>query len=218
MDYTPIFARLGILSTMVAEIAIKLFALVDSIVELYLSTVVKPFLSLHEKFYSAFNAVLRKLLDDNRSKIADWFTANFITYVRTVMVIPTLLFLAWGHRILPSFIVILVDFADFLDGVVARYWVDIKKEREKEDTGKDKCASRPTSPTSDDDSFGECVVSFFCASHLRHLASEPRLMRFLLHIIFPLTRDCNYRVPPGAYLVAGVPLESHLWRIRRCCM
>lgn len=135
------------------EIAIKLFALVDSIVELYLGTVIKPFLSLHEKFYSALNKTLRKLLDDNKSKIADWFTANFITYARTVLVVPTLLLLAWGHTLLPSFIVILVDFGDFLDGVVARYWVDIKQERELEEASKDKGSSRPTSPTSDDDSF-----------------------------------------------------------------
>lgn len=139
---------------MVIEIFIKLFALVDSIVELYLGTVIKPFLSLHETFYAALNKTLRKLLDDNKSKIADWFTANFITYARTVLVVPTLLLLAWGHTFLPSFIVVLVDFGDFLDGVVARYWVDIKKEREQEEASKDKGGSRPTSPTSDDDSFG----------------------------------------------------------------
>lgn len=138
----------------VAEIALKLFALVDSIVELYLSSVVKPFVSLHEKFYSGLNKVLRKLLDDNKSKIPDWFTANFITYLRTGFVIPTLLLLAWGHSLVPSLIVILVDFGDFLDGVVARYWVDVKKEREKEEASKDKGSSRPVSPTSDDDSFG----------------------------------------------------------------
>lgn len=138
------------------EIAIKLFALVDSIVELYLGTVIKPFLTIHEKFYSAMNKTLRKLLDDNKPMIADWFTANFITYARTVLVVPTLLLLAWGHTILPSFIVILVDFGDFLDGVVARFWVDVKKERqEKQAASEDeKAPSRPVSPTSDDGSFG----------------------------------------------------------------
>jgi hypothetical protein len=142
---------------MFLEIAIKLFALVDSIVELYLGTIIKPFLSLHERFYSALNQTLRKLLDDNQSKIADWFTANFITYARTVLVVPTLLLLAWGHTLLPSILVVLVDFGDFLDGVVARYWIDVKKERELEEASKDKgssSSSRPTSPTSDVDSFG----------------------------------------------------------------
>ncbi len=144
------------MSIMVPEIAIKLFSLVDSIVELYLGTVISPFLSLHEKFYSSLNTTLRKLLDDNKSKIADWFTANFITYARTILVVPTLLLLALGHTLLPSFIVILVDFGDFLDGVVARYWVDLKKEREQEKAAanKEKGSSRPTSPAPDDDSFG----------------------------------------------------------------
>ena len=151
----------------VLEIAIKLFALVDSIVELYLGTVIKPFLILHESFYSAFNKVLRKLLDDNKSKIADWFSANFITYGRTVLVVPTLLLLAWGHTLLPSFIVILVDFGDFLDGVVARYWVDIRKQREQEEASKDKSSSsRPTSPALDDDSFGVYPSNFvFLSRH-----------------------------------------------------
>jgi CDP-alcohol phosphatidyltransferase len=146
---------------MLDEIIVKLFALVDSVVELYLGTIIKPFLRFHETFYSALNKTLRNVLDDNKSKIADWFTANFITYARTLLVVPTLLLLAWGHTFLPSFIVILVDFGDFLDGVVARYWSDIKKEREKEEASKDK-GSRPTTPTADDDSFGACDALLRC--------------------------------------------------------
>lgn len=159
---------------MVAEIAIKLFSLVDSIVELYLGTVIKPFLSLHEKFYSSFNTTLRKLLDDNKSQIADWFTANFITYARTVLVVPTLLLLALGHTFLPSIIVILVDFGDFLDGVVARYWVDVQKEREQEESAahKDKGSSRPTSPLSDDDSFGTLFIAYCFSDETRHFSTD----------------------------------------------
>jgi CDP-alcohol phosphatidyltransferase len=138
---------------MVDEIVLKLFALVDSIVELYLGTIIQPFLRRHETFYAALNKTLRRLLDDNKAKIADWFTANFITYARTVLVIPTVVLLAWGHTILPSLIVVFVDFGDFLDGVVARYWIDIKKDREVEEPSKD-LGSRPTSPTPEDDSFG----------------------------------------------------------------
>ena len=132
--------------------------LVDAIVELFLSNVIKPFLKLHEKFYSALNATLRSLLDNNKDRIPDWFTANFITYARTVLVIPCILLLSWGHTVLPSVIVILVDFGDFLDGVVARYWVDVKKEQEAELSKKGgKPRSRSVSPVnSDDDSFGKC--------------------------------------------------------------
>ena len=138
------------------DLIFKLLALIDSVVELYLAKLIKPFLQFHEKFYNALNKVLRQVLDDNKSKIPDWFTANFITYLRTVLIIPTLLFLAWQYTILPSFIVILVDFGDFLDGVVARYWVDIKKQREEELARKEKkSSSGSSSPThSDDESFG----------------------------------------------------------------
>jgi hypothetical protein len=141
-------------------ILFKLFALIDSIVELYLGKVIKPFLSLHETFYTALNRTLRKILDDNASKIPTWFTANFITYARTVLVVPTLLLLAWDCTWLPSFIVILVDFGDFLDGVVARFWVDTKAAEEANNKDKDKSTrDRAPSPTqSDDDSFGTCFL------------------------------------------------------------
>jgi len=132
--------------------------LVDVIVELFLGNVIKPFLKLHEKAYGALNATLRSLLDNNKDHIPDWFTANFITYARTVLVIPCILLLSWGHTVLPSVIVILVDFGDFLDGVVARYWVDIKKEQQEEALSKKdgKPRSRSVSPVnSDDDSFGK---------------------------------------------------------------
>jgi hypothetical protein len=55
-----------------------------------------------------------------------------------------------------------VDFGDFLDGVVARFWIDIKKDikldikkvGEEAPASKDKVSS-PSSPTnSDDESFG----------------------------------------------------------------
>jgi hypothetical protein len=127
----------------------------DQLVEVYLLKVVKPFLEWHEKFYSAMNNALRAILDKNKSKIPDWFTANFITYLRTVFVIPTLLLLAWGHHLLPSLIVILVDFGDFLDGVVARFWVDEKKKREEAHSKKDKSSSSVSPNLSDDESFGK---------------------------------------------------------------
>jgi len=134
------------------------FDLVDAVVEIYLRSVIKPFLSLHETFYSSLNQVLRKLLDDYERHIPVWFTANFITYVRTILVLPTLLLLAWGHTILPAIIIVSVDFGDFLDGVVARYWVDVRKKQAAAADSKDKRSASPTG--SDHDSFGtytECI-------------------------------------------------------------
>lgn len=140
---------------MLEDTIIKLFALIDSVVELYLGTFIKPFLSLHETFYDALNKTLRKLLDDNRGTIPDWFTANFITYARTVLVVPTLLVLAWDYTFLPSFLVIFVDFGDFLDGVVARFWIDIRNEIEEKLSEKEKAPS----PTNSDDESYEVVTT-----------------------------------------------------------
>lgn len=40
------------------------------------------------------------------------------------MVIPCIMLMVHGHTLLPSLIILGVDFGDFLDGVVARYWLD----------------------------------------------------------------------------------------------
>lgn len=114
------------------------FDLVDGIVEFYLTSAIKPFVKFHETFYNGLNKTLRKLLDDNRRKIPDWFTANFITYARTALTIPTILLLAGGYVFIPAFLVLFVDFNDFLDGVVARFWVDIKMKKEAAAQSKDK--------------------------------------------------------------------------------
>jgi len=133
--------------------------LVDAVVELYLRSVIRPFLKWHEVFYAALNKVLRQALD--RHRVPQHFTANFITYARTVLVFPTIVLLAWGHQVGPAILVILVDMGDFLDGVVARYWVDqANKEKEESSNHKSDDAdnttnkSRSSSPSSDKDSFG----------------------------------------------------------------
>lgn len=110
------------------SILAPVFEITNALVEFYLAHIIKPFLTYHEKFYSFLNTFLRRdVLDKHSDAIPEWFTANFITYARTVLVVPCLLLLAWGHLVLPAFIVIAVDLGDFLDGVVARYWVDMKK-------------------------------------------------------------------------------------------
>lgn len=109
-----------------------LFDIFNYFIEVYLTHIIKPFLTLHETFYSWLNATIRSILDDKSEHIPTWFSANFITYIRTIFVVPCVLLMVNGHVLLPSLIVILVDFGDFLDGVVARFWVDIKKEEDME--------------------------------------------------------------------------------------
>lgn len=109
-----------------------LLDIMNYFVELYLLRAIKPFLSYHETFYSYLNNTIRSILDDNSDKIPKWFTANFITYVRTILVIPCVMLLVNDYFFLPSFIVLVVDFGDFVDGVVARYWEDLNNKEDLE--------------------------------------------------------------------------------------
>jgi len=126
-----------------------LLSIINFIVELYLSSVIKAFLCFHDKFYSWLNTTIRNLLDENSDKIPKWFTANFITYARTWLVVPCVILMTKGFVVVPSLILIAVDFGDFLDGVVARYWVERKeieavgKEIDDNDT-KDKPTLEPS--------------------------------------------------------------------------
>lgn len=101
-----------------------IFDCINSSIELYLEHLISPFLTYHAKFYSSLNFFLRSLLDE--FGIPVWCTANFITYCRTWLILPCLILLAKGYNVIPFAIVVFVDFNDFLDGVVARYWMDNK--------------------------------------------------------------------------------------------
>ena len=135
---------------------LELLSMFDGVIELYLSKFIAPFLKYHEIFYTQLNVVLRKFMDDNKEKIPDWFTANFITYARTVLVMPRIIFMSWGWYLIPSLIVILVDFGDFLDGVAARYWIDVLRDRQEALYKKeDRKPTQSISPAASDNSFGE---------------------------------------------------------------
>ncbi|GMH90207.1 hypothetical protein TL16_g11696 [Triparma laevis f. inornata] len=109
-------------------------------------------LGVHTKFYNKLNAVLMKWLKS--SPPPEYFTANFITYGRTMLLYPALFF--WwcvggadgGGRffsLIVAMIVVLVDFGDFLDGVLARYWIEQKKKtKQNEDKNKNKSSPNPT--------------------------------------------------------------------------
>lgn len=161
----------------------SVFQLVDAVVELYLGSVIKPFVSVHETFYAGLNLVLRKVLDDHAAQVPAWFTANFVTYFRTALVIPTLLFLAWDCHWLAAVFVVVVDLGDFLDGVVARFWVDERKKRpppsEGSSTSRGETVVGSHSPTnSDDESFGA-----FASGGVWHLRT-PRIVRVALTFVF----------------------------------
>jgi phosphatidylglycerophosphate synthase len=137
-------SRRRLVTTNMTEAGLRtaIFHLLNSIVEIYLANIIKPFLVLHEKFYNALNTTLRTVLDNHSSQIPKWFTANFITYARTCLVIPCIYLINKGHTVIPSLIIFGVDFGDFLDGVVARFWIDQKEiesiAQDADAEGKDK--------------------------------------------------------------------------------
>jgi hypothetical protein len=146
----------------------KTLDLLDRATELCLGFVFQPHVVKHydDAFSGIVDPALRSILNDHKSQIPPWFTANNITYTRTILVLPWLLLVACGHSILPCILVILVDFGDVLDGIVARFWMDFKlgqDDEEKDDAmetsskDNDSTPSCPPSPShSDDDSFGTC--------------------------------------------------------------
>lgn len=136
--------------------------LLDVLVDLYLGSLVKPFLRFHDEFSSDMNKLLRSILDDNKDIIPDWLTGNASAYLRVFLVFPTILFLAWGQLVIPFLFVVMVDLLGLLGFVVAKFWVDAKRDHAEDVVRED---DRPTSKSftsSDDDSmdsyeFGELI-------------------------------------------------------------
>jgi hypothetical protein len=102
--------------------------LLDVLVELYLGFFVKPLLRLDHEVRATLNEFLRGILDDYKKNIPHWLTADFIAYARALLVIPTILLLVWDQFMLSALLVILVDLAGLLHCVVARFWVDAKRD------------------------------------------------------------------------------------------
>merc|ERR1719444_21513 len=115
-----------------ALLTLILLPMINVCVECYLTTVIAPFLTWHERFYSRLNYYLKQGIQrlEDQGNMPHWLTANFVTYARTVLVFPALVLLSLSmsnhhgllYAIMAALIVILVDFGDFLDGVLARYW------------------------------------------------------------------------------------------------
>lgn len=99
---------------------------VKQAIELYLKVAVKPFLRHHETFYKKLNEELTKVLDKNEKLVPRWFTANAVTYGRTLLLLPCLYLWARDHALAPAALTLLNDFGDFFDGVLARWWAKRK--------------------------------------------------------------------------------------------
>lgn len=141
------------------DILTTLLDFVDAVTELYCQALMQVLESLpatavdHEPILVS----LRERLDDN--VVPKWFTKRFITYVRASLVIPSLLFLSWGHSLVPFLLVVAFCLGRLLSDAVESYWDDVKKTESKDAERKDK----PKSPVNPDaDGFGRSNVRMFC--------------------------------------------------------
>ena len=112
--------------------------------------------------------------------------------------------LSWRWWVPVSLTIILVDFGDFLDGVVARFWVDKKKEEKaKKDAAKDKLDS-------DDDSFGKYrtiliiwpVTARFSLLYRKHISSS---------FIYALHDICMFHKSIAEVVSIGRPQKIASW-------
>jgi phosphatidylglycerophosphate synthase len=87
------------------------------IVSLLVPILLKP----HLQCYGWINVTVTTII--NNRGLPKWLTANLISYSRTTLIVPTLLLLARNYHLLPVLFVILNDFLDLFDGIVARYWL-----------------------------------------------------------------------------------------------
>jgi hypothetical protein len=101
--------------------------LLDVLSYLYISSTCAIFLHLHGEFESAVQEALRPLCG-TKKKVPRWLTVEFIAYARLYLAIPTILFLAWGYRILPSMLVLVVHLADSFKEIVGKYWSRVSRE------------------------------------------------------------------------------------------
>lgn len=174
--------------------------LLDVMAELYLGSIMRPLLLLHEEIFSKVNSLLRQIINEN--PIPDWLTANVIAYSRAVLVIPTILLLAWGQLMLPAIFVLVTKLCSVFHQVVFTYWMDVKKVREEEAN-----EVRPTSKsssTSDDDDYEYGTLS--AASSGNYLCRKPP------HSFYSV-RGCHNGISTTNELLESQPSQSNLWEI-----
>lgn len=125
--------------------------ILDVMAELYLSSIVKPFLLLHEEFSTKLSDGLVNILRDHKNHVPGYFTETTVAYSRIALIMPTLMVLAWGQLVLPASLVLLVNFVGLV--LDQQFWAKVKLLREQGDvaTSDEGPDSRSPTPCSDDD-------------------------------------------------------------------
>lgn len=121
--------------------------LLDGIVEVFLVASIRPVLDFHARADHAVDQILRKTLQDHKDKAPKWILkADFLTYTRLALAMPTTILLSWGTWFLPALLVVVVHFASFFERILAEHNV----EHGNDDSGEDSMHAQ-----TEDGSFGK---------------------------------------------------------------
>ena len=89
--------------------------------ELFCNILLSVFLKPYDKIYGTLNTQLTQTFQTKG--LPKYITANLITYVRTTLIIPTILLLSRNYVVVPILLLLTNDILDSVDGIVARYWL-----------------------------------------------------------------------------------------------
>lgn len=175
--------------------------LLDVMAELYLGSIFRPLLLIHEEISSKINNLLRKILNEN--PIPDWLTANLIAYSRAILVIPTILLLAWGQLMLPAVFVLVPKLCSVFHQVVFTYWIDVKKAREEEANEVRPTSKSPATSDDDDYEYGKC-------SMLQYFTS---ISCSTIRLIIWSVRGCHDGISAANEFLESQPPQSNLCKL-----
>jgi len=114
-----------------------LMDLLDGIVEVFLTSILEPLLlEVHNKIDHSVDRVLRKSLENQKEKLPKWILKDSaVTYGRISLALPTIVFLSWGHSVLPAVLVFVVYSASFWERVIPDVCNDHGVHSDKGDEG-----------------------------------------------------------------------------------
>ena len=92
-----------------------------TMLELICNILLSVFLKPYDKIYGTLNTQLTQSFQTKG--LPKYITANLITYVRTTLIIPTILLLSRNYVVVPILLLLTNDILDSVDGIVARYWL-----------------------------------------------------------------------------------------------
>ena len=101
-------------------------------VEELIGLICEPIVYLHDKYYKLINVIFSYICHFDFMKFLiekSILTANFFTYARMFLAIPTILFIISKNNNWASFLIICSDISDLLDGTLARIESTLKKKK-----------------------------------------------------------------------------------------